>query len=152
MRACPYAMALQIKGLPLDENGVEAQVLLPSENKSVGRRKRIEKALYAAYVERDVFARDDEIGVHWPEDLDVSVELTARLEHASERIYAEGHKVGIREARRDALSMLKDMEGDGSLPQDDRHRADKQVQDITDEFTKKIDEMTTQKEKEVLEV
>jgi ribosome recycling factor len=68
------------------------------------------------------------------------------------RRMAEGHKVGIREARRDSLSMLKDMEGDGSLPQDDRRRADKQVQDITDEYTKKIDEMTAQKEKEVLEV
>jgi hypothetical protein len=94
MRACPYAMALQIQGLPLDETMAEAQVLLPSENKSVGRRKRIETALYAAYVEQDVFAREDEIGVHWPEDLDVSVELTARLEHESGRIYAEGHKVG----------------------------------------------------------
>jgi ribosome recycling factor len=68
------------------------------------------------------------------------------------RKIAEGHKVGIREARRDALSLLKEMEGDGSLPKDDRHRADKHVQDITDEYTKKIDEMTAQKEKEVLEV
>lgn len=64
---------------------------------------------------------------------------------------AEEKKVGVREGRRDALSMLKDLESDG-LPKDDRHRADKTVQDLTDEFVGKIDELTAQKEKEVLEV
>ena len=64
---------------------------------------------------------------------------------------AEEHKVGIREGRRDAISMLKDLEGDG-LSKDDRHRAEKSVQDITDEFTAKVDELTAEKEKEVLEV
>jgi ribosome recycling factor len=64
---------------------------------------------------------------------------------------SEEHKVGVREARRDALSMLKDLEKEG-LPSDDRHRAEKQVQDLTDDYVKKIDEMSAQKEKEVLEV
>jgi len=68
------------------------------------------------------------------------------------RKMAEDHRVGVREGRRDALQMLKDLEGEGTLPQDDRHRAEKSVQDLTDEFVKKIDEMTAQKEKEVLEV
>jgi len=68
------------------------------------------------------------------------------------RKMAEEHRVGVREGRRDALAMLKDLEGDGTLPQDDRHRAEKSVQDLTDEFIKKIDELTAQKEKEVLEV
>lgn len=65
---------------------------------------------------------------------------------------AEDHRVGVRESRRDAVSMLKDLESDGTLPQDDRHRAEKAVQDLTDEFVKKIDELCAQKEKEVLEV
>jgi len=65
---------------------------------------------------------------------------------------AEEHKVGVREARREAIAMLKDMENDGSLPKDDRHRADKQVQDLTNEFTGQIDTLTAQKEREVLEV
>jgi len=67
------------------------------------------------------------------------------------RKLAEEHKVGVREGRRDALSMLKDLQSDG-LSEDDRRRAEKQVQDVTDEFVKKIDEMSGQKEKEVLEV
>jgi ribosome recycling factor len=65
---------------------------------------------------------------------------------------AEEHKVGVREARREAIGMLKDLETDGSLPKDDRHRADKHIQDLTDEFTSKIDGLTAQKEQEVLEV
>ncbi|MFT5442769.1 MAG: ribosome recycling factor [Myxococcota bacterium] len=65
---------------------------------------------------------------------------------------AEEHKIGVREARRDAIAMLKDLETDGSLPKDDRHRADKHVQDLTNEFTGKIDAITVQKEQEVLEV
>jgi ribosome recycling factor len=68
------------------------------------------------------------------------------------RKIAEGHKVGVREARRDALSMLKEMEGEGLLPKDDRHRAEKKVQDLTDGFVGKIETRVVQKEKEVLEV
>jgi len=65
---------------------------------------------------------------------------------------AEDHKVGVREARRDTLSMFKELESDGALPADDRRRAEKQVQDLTDAHVKRIDDMTAQKEQEVLEV
>ncbi len=65
---------------------------------------------------------------------------------------AEEHKIGVRDARRGALAMLKDLEDDGSLSKDDKHRVDKQVQDVTDEYVAKIDEMIAHKEKEVLEV
>jgi ribosome recycling factor len=67
------------------------------------------------------------------------------------RKVAEEHRVRVRDGRRDALSLLKDLEDDG-LSKDDRHRAEKKVQDLTDEFVKKIDEQTAQKEKDVLEV
>jgi ribosome recycling factor len=65
---------------------------------------------------------------------------------------AEHHKVGVREARRDALAMIKDLEAEGSIPQDDRRQAEKKIQGLTDEFTKKIDEITAQKEGEILQV
>ena len=65
---------------------------------------------------------------------------------------AEEHKVRIREARRDANAMLKQMESDGELPKDDRRRAEKDVQDLTDEFIKKADDTSSQKEKEILQV
>ncbi len=65
---------------------------------------------------------------------------------------AEDHKVGVREGRRDALSMLKDLESEGSVPADDRRREEKKIQGLTDDFVKKIDEMTAQKEEEILQV
>jgi ribosome recycling factor len=65
---------------------------------------------------------------------------------------AEGHKLGIREARRDALAALKDFEADGSLPADERRRGEKQVQDLTDEYTKQVDALADQKEQEILQV
>ena len=65
---------------------------------------------------------------------------------------AEDHKVGVREGRRDALSMLKDLESEGAVPADDRRREEKKIQGLTDDFTKKIDEMTAQKEEEILQV
>jgi ribosome recycling factor len=65
---------------------------------------------------------------------------------------AEEHKLGVREARRDALQFLKDMESEGELPADDKHRADKKIQDLTDEHVKKIDEVSGAKEKDILQV
>ena len=65
---------------------------------------------------------------------------------------AEDHKVGVREARRDALTMLKDLESKGSVPADDRKREEKRIQTLTDEQIKKIEEMQAAKEAEILQV
>ena len=65
---------------------------------------------------------------------------------------SEDHKVGVREARRDALSMLKDLVTDGSVPQDDGRQAEKKIQALTDDYVKKIEEMSSQKEEEILQV
>ena len=65
---------------------------------------------------------------------------------------AEDHKVGVREARRDALSMLKELVSDGSVPQDDGHQGEKKIQALTDGYIKRIDETSTQKEEEILQV
>jgi len=65
---------------------------------------------------------------------------------------AEQHKVGVREARRDGLALLKDAQKESTISEDERHRAEKKVQDLTDERIAQIDKMCEQKEKEVLEV
>ncbi len=65
---------------------------------------------------------------------------------------AEDHKVGIRESRRESLSMLKDLESEGSLPKDDRHREEKKIQTLTDSMVKKIEEIAAQKEADILQV
>ena len=65
---------------------------------------------------------------------------------------AEHHKVGVREARRGAVSLLKDLESDGSVPEDERRRAEKTIQQLTDSKIEKLDEMTEKKEEEILQV
>lgn len=65
---------------------------------------------------------------------------------------SEDHKVGVRSARRDAISMLKQMKDDGDISEDDSRRGQAQVQDLTDRFTAKVDEATSAKEKEILTI
>lgn len=64
---------------------------------------------------------------------------------------AEDHKVGVRESRRAAVAMVKDLVKDG-LSRDDGKRAEKDIQDLTDQFVGNIDKVGSAKEKEVLEV
>ena len=63
----------------------------------------------------------------------------------------EDHKVGVREARRDALSLLKDLVSEG-LSEDEKRREEKKIQTLTDGFVKQIDQMMATKEEEILEV
>jgi ribosome recycling factor len=65
---------------------------------------------------------------------------------------AEDHKVGIRESRRDALSMLKGLESEGALPKDDKHREEKKIQVLTDAMVKQVDAIAAQKEEDILQV
>ena len=60
--------------------------------------------------------------------------------------------LGVRDARRDALASLKQFEGDGDLPMDDRRRGEKKVQELTDGYVKQIDEQVDAKEQEILQV
>jgi len=63
----------------------------------------------------------------------------------------EDHKVGVRESRRDALSLLKDLASDG-LSEDDKRREEKKIQSLTDDYVKQVDEIIAAKEEEILQV
>ena len=64
----------------------------------------------------------------------------------------EDHKVGVRNARRDAIAMAKDMQKDGDLAEDDaRHLQDK-IQKLTDDFIAQIDKAIEAKEAELMKV
>ena len=68
------------------------------------------------------------------------------------RKVAEHHKLGVRDARREALAAFKQLENDGDLPTDDRARSEKKVQSLTDDFVKQVDGQADQKEQEILQV
>ena len=65
---------------------------------------------------------------------------------------AEESKVAIRAIRRDAMEQFKKLEKDSKITEDDRAKAEKKMQEKTDEAIKGIDTLCAQKEKEIMEV
>lgn len=63
----------------------------------------------------------------------------------------EDHKVSVRNIRRDSNELLKSLKKDGDISEDDAFKSQDEVQKITDEHIKLIDECDTKKEKEILE-
>ena len=63
----------------------------------------------------------------------------------------EEAKVGLRNIRRDANEMLKDLKKDKEISEDDQKKAEEQVQKITDDFVKQVDVVASAKEKEIME-
>ena len=64
----------------------------------------------------------------------------------------EDFKVAVRNIRRDSNEMLKDLQKEGDISEDDSFKGQKQVQDLTDQSIKRLDEIFAEKEKEILEV
>lgn len=65
---------------------------------------------------------------------------------------AEDAKVAIRNIRRDANDDLKKLEKDGELTEDELRRYNDDVQALTDDFIKKVDESVKVKEEEILDI
>ncbi|RLF06633.1 MAG: ribosome recycling factor [Thermoprotei archaeon] len=65
---------------------------------------------------------------------------------------AEEGKVAIRNIRRETIEKIKKMQKDGEIPEDDSYRLQDKVQDLTEKYTKKIDEILKNKEEEIMTV
>ena len=65
---------------------------------------------------------------------------------------AEETKVSIRSSRRDAIDKLKKMKKDSLITEDDLKEAEKKVQDLTDKFCKKADDMSSKKQTEIMSI
>jgi ribosome recycling factor len=63
----------------------------------------------------------------------------------------EDHKVTARNIRRDSNDLLKSLKKDGDISEDEAFRSQDEIQKITDEHIKRIDECYSEKEKEILE-
>lgn len=66
--------------------------------------------------------------------------------------YAEEARVAVRNVRRHAMDELKQAEKNGDISQDALHGFTEQVQTMTDEHVKKIDEILAHKEEEIMQV
>ena len=65
--------------------------------------------------------------------------------------YAEEGRIALRNLRRDSNDTLKKMEKNSDISEDDLKKLTKEVQDITDEFIKKVDEALKAKSAEIME-
>ncbi len=65
---------------------------------------------------------------------------------------AEGGRVAIRNIRRDALGDVKDLLKEKMIGEDDEHRAQEEIQKITDQHVAKIDAILAEKESDLMEV
>ncbi len=68
------------------------------------------------------------------------------------RKMSEDNKVAIRNIRRDANEMLKDLKKEKEISEDDLYRSQEEVQKATDQFISQVDELCAAKEKEILEI
>jgi ribosome recycling factor len=66
--------------------------------------------------------------------------------------YAEAARVAVRHVRRDGLDVLKKLEKEHKISEDDGKRSADQIQKATDESVAEVDRMLATKEKEILTV
>lgn len=120
-------------------------VIKPYEKKII---KDIERAIVEANLGFNPSSDGDFVRVPMP-----PLSTERRKEYVKlSKTKGEDAKVAIRGARRDANEMLKEAEKDGSVTQDDEKKGLKIVQDTTDAYVKKIDDMLAKKEAEIMEV
>jgi ribosome recycling factor len=66
--------------------------------------------------------------------------------------YSETARIAVRHVRRDGLDLLKKMEKDHKISEDDEKRMSGEVQKATDQMITEIDQVLAQKEKEIMTV
>ena len=72
----------------------------------------------------------------------------AKLAHK----YAEHARVAVRNVRREGMELLKKLEKDSKMSQDEHHKASAKVQELTDKLVKEIDDTLAAKESEIHKV
>jgi len=120
-------------------------VVQPWDKSIIGE---IERAILKADLGLNVNSDGNVIRITIP---DLTEERRKELVKHVKRLSEEG-KITMRNIRRDANEELRKLEKSGELPQDDSRREQSEVQDLTDEYTGKIDEMIQIKEKEIMEL
>jgi len=111
-----------------------------------GNVKSVEKAINAAGLGLNAAADGQLVRVPIPP---LSQERRVELTKVASK-YAEAAKVASRNVRRDGMDALKKMEKDGEISKDEHKKREGDIQKLTDEYIKKIDEALAVKDKEIL--
>ncbi len=113
-----------------------------------GLIKSVEKAIREAGLGLNPMTDGNTIRVPIPE---LNEERRNELAKVAGR-YAEQSRVAVRNVRRDAMDMLKKMEKDGDISQDEQKVSSDNVQKLTDKHIKMIDDLLSNKEGEIKQV
>ena len=113
-----------------------------------GLLKNVEKAIRDAGLGLNPMSEGQLIRVPIP---DLSQERRQEIAKIAGK-YAEQARVSVRNIRRDGMELLKKEEKGGEISEDEHHRLSEEIQSLTDEYIKKIDQHLAQKEKDLLQV
>lgn len=110
--------------------------------------KAIEKAILAS----DLGLTPNNDGVAIRLNLPVPTEERRRdlVKHVHHRV--EEARISVRNIRRDAMKDIKDFENEKLITEDDRKRGEDDLQKLTDKIMAELDNIQSNKEKEVMEV
>lgn len=128
--------------------GVPEPRLLTVQVWDKGMVKAVEKAIREAGLGLNPMADGMLIRVPIP---DLSQERRQELIKIAAK-YAELARVSVRNVRRDGMDHLKALLKDSAISEDDHHHKSEEIQKVTDDFVKKIDESFHEKEKEILHI
>jgi ribosome recycling factor len=82
---------------------------------------------------------------------DLNEERRRELTRVSAK-YAEQARVSVRNVRRDGIEMLRRREKGAEISQDEQRKLQHEIQNLTDDYIRRIDEALEQKDKEILQV
>ena len=82
---------------------------------------------------------------------DLNEERRRELTRVSAR-YAEEARVAVRHVRRDGIEVLRRQEKEAEISQDEQRKLQQEVQHLTDDYIRRIDEALAQKDREILQV
>jgi ribosome recycling factor len=108
----------------------------------------VEKAISASNLGLTPSTEGQVLRLRLPEPNEERRKELAKIAHK----YAEAARVAVRHVRRDGMDVLKKLEKDHQISEDDGKRSSDQVQKACDEMIAEVDKMLAVKEKEILTV
>src|SRR6266436_864678 len=110
--------------------------------------KAVDKAIREAGLGLNPQAEGQVIRVPIP---DLNEERRRELTRVTAK-YAEQARVSVRNVRRDGIEVLRRREKEADISQDEQRKLQHEIQNLTDDYIRRIDEALAQKDKEILQV
>ena len=108
----------------------------------------VEKAIYKSDLGLNPVTAGEVIRIPMP----MLTEDTRKAFFRQAKQEAESARVSIRNARRDAMAMLKELVKEKDISEDDERRGQEEVQKLTDSFTAKVEKRLVAKEADLMEM